>query len=130
MEKQYFTDYGKARAFYEAQAGDCSICSVRKDLRAELGNWIVQFEAPAEKAVEFTGKKLIARHNGKQATRATKNNYKAVVVAEDAAGKLVILSCHWEKASALEAIANFNAGKFVNFNYRDKRTTAPVLLEA
>ena len=130
-QKKYFTDYAEARAFYEAQVGDRSICSVRKELRAELGNWIVQYTAPeAEKAVEFTGKKLIARHNGKKATRATKNAYKAVVVAEDAAGKLVILSCHWDKAAALDTIANFNAGKFVNFNYRNKRATEPVLLEA
>lgn len=130
-QKKYFTDYPEAHAFYETQVGDCSIGSVRKELRAELGNWIVQYTAPeTEKAVEFTGKKLIARHNGKKAVRATKNPYKAVVVAEDAAGKLVILSCHWDKAAALDTIATIRAGKFVNFNYRDKCATAPVLLEA
>lgn len=130
MNKKYFHDYAEARAFYEAKSGDKMIGSVRKELRAELGNWIVQFDgAEAEKAVEFTGKKLVARHNGKKAARATKNNYQAVVVAEDATGKLVILSCHWDKHAAAAAVATFSAGKFVNQNYR-ACATSPVIIEA
>lgn len=126
MATKYFNDYASARAFFEAQSGESSLGSVRKDLRAELGAWVVQFEAQA--AIEHNGKKLIVTHNGKKATRATQNRYQAVVVAEDASGKLQILSCHWDTAAAARAVADFHAGKFVNFNYRDKRATAPVVI--
>lgn len=126
MAKRYFNDYNEARAFFEAQEqGDRSLGIVRKGLRAELGAWVVQYEA----ALEFTGKKLIVTHNGKKATRATQNRYQAVVVAEDASGKLLILSAHYGAAEAHAALAKHNAGQFVNFNYR-KAVTQPIVLEA
>ena len=126
MAKKYFNDYQLAHDFYSAQQGDCSIGQVRKDLVEDLGRWVVQYEIQA--TLEHNGKKLTVTHNGKKASRATQNRYQAVVVAEDASGKLQILSCHWDKAAAHKAVADFNAGKFVNFNYRDKRATAPVVI--
>lgn len=127
MAKRYFNDYNEALTFFEAQEqGDRSLGSVRKDLRAELGAWLVQYEP----ALEFTGKKLIARLYGdRKATRSTTNPYRAAVVAEDANGKLLILSAHYTLADAYAALANHNAGKFVNFNYR-KAVTQPIVLEA
>lgn len=77
--------------------------------------------------IEHNGKKLTVRHNGKVATRATANNYAAVVVAEDASGKLLVLSAHYTAPDAHKALATHKAGKFVNFNYR-KAATAPVVL--
>lgn len=127
MAKKYFNSYAEARDFFEAQSGESSLGSVRKDLRAELGAWVVQFETQA--TIEHTGKKLIVTHNGKKASRATQNRYQAVVVAEDASGKLLILSAHYTRADAYAALANHNAGKFVNFNYR-KAVTQPNVLEA
>lgn len=127
MAKKYFNDYNEARAFFDAQSGDCSIGTVRKDLQAELGAWVVQFEAKA--TIEHTGKKLTVTHNGKKATRATQNRYQAVAVAEDASGKLLILSAHYTQADAYAALAKHNAGKFVNFNYY-KAVTQPIVLEA
>ena len=78
--------------------------------------------------LQFNGKTLTARHNGKTATRSTGNAYRAAVVAEDAEGELMILSAHYSLADALVARAKHNAGKFVNFNYR-KAATAPVVLQ-
>lgn len=129
MDKKFFNDYAEARAFYEAQEGDRAIGPVRKELRAELGNWIVEFEAKEASALEFTGRKLVVRHNGKTATRGTTNNYQAAVVAENAAGELLILSCHWDKESAHDAAARAKAGKHVNQNYY-KRATDPVVITA
>lgn len=126
MAKRYFNDYDEALAFFEAQEqGNRSLGSVRKELRAELGAWLVQYDP----ALETTGKKLIVRHNGKVATRATQNRYAAAVVAEDASGKLLILSAHFGRAEAYAALSKHNAGKFVNFNYR-KAVTQPIVLEA
>lgn len=126
MAKRYFNDYNEALTFFEAQEqGDRSLGSVRKDLRAELGAWLVQYEP----ALESTGKKLIARHNGKVATRNTANAYRAAVVAEDASGKLLILSAHYTPTDAYAALAKHTAGQFVNFNYR-KAVTQPIVLEA
>ena len=127
MATKYFNDYSEARAFFEAQSGDCSIGTVREDLRAELGAWVVQYET--QTAIEHTGKKLIVTHNGKKATRATQNRYQAVVVAEDASGKLLILSAHYRAADAYTARAKHTAGQFVNFNYREA-VTQPIVLEA
>lgn len=125
MATKYFNEYNKALTFFEAQEqGDRSIGSVRKDLRAELGAWVVQYEP----ALEFTGKKLIARlYNDRKATRSTTNAYRAAVVAEDTNGKLLILSAHYALVDAYVALAAHNAGKFVNFNYR-KAVTTPVVL--
>ena len=127
MAKKYLNDYNEALTFFEAQSGDCSLGSVRKDLRAELGAWVVQFNT--QDIIEHTGKKLIVTYNGKKATRATQNRYQAVVVAEDASGKLLILSAHYSAGEAHTARAKYNAGKFVNFNYR-KAVTQPIVLEA
>lgn len=79
--------------------------------------------------IQHNGKKLTATLNGKTATRATANKYTAVVVAEDASGKLLILSAHYTAGDAQKALATHKAGKFVNFNYR-KATTEPVVLTA
>lgn len=123
MATKYFNDYQLAHDFYSAQQGDCSIGQVRKDLVEDLGRWVVQYDP----ALLATGKKLIAHHNGKVATRATKNIYAAAVVAEDANGKLLILSAHYTAEQAHKAAANHWAGDFVNFNYR-KAVTRPVVL--
>jgi hypothetical protein len=98
---------------------------VRRDLRTELGAWLVQYEP----ALESTGDKLIARYNGKVATRSTPNSYRAAVVAEDGNGKLLILSAHYTEAGAHAARATSATGKFVNFNYRKAVTTPVVLLQ-
>lgn len=48
--KAYFQSYAEAQAFYDTQKGDKSIGSVKKELQAELGAWIVQYNFT--KAVE------------------------------------------------------------------------------
>lgn len=82
-------------------------------------------------AITRTAKKLtVTLANGDKASRATSNLYQSVVVGYNASGKLSILSAHWLPADALKAVEAYKAGKFVNFNYRDKLVGAPVIVNA
>lgn len=124
--KRYFTCFTEAQAFFNAQSGDASIGSVRKSLRAELGNWIVQYTA-APVVTQLKSSIKVTMPNGDTATRSTKNTYAAVVVGYKA-GKLSILSCHDNAANAQASIIRHNAGQYVNQNYRSKLDGQPLLI--
>lgn len=85
----------------------------------------------ANPVITRTAKRLtVTLANGDKASRATSNQYQSVVVGYNASGKLVILSAHWLQADALKAVEAYKAGKFVNFNYRDKLVGAPTIVNA
>lgn len=103
------------------------------DKRGLIGKLdLSDLEAPvAAPMITRTAKKLIVTlANGDKASRATSNTYQSVVVGYNASGKLVVLSAHWLAADALKAVETFKAGKFVNFNYRDKLVGAPIIVNA
>ena len=103
----------------------------KRGLRAEL--ILSDLDAPVTAApvITRTAKKLtVTLANGDKASRATSNTYQSVVVGYNASGKLVVLSAHWLAADALKAVDTFKAGKFVNFNYRDKLVGAPIIVSA
>lgn len=88
-------------------------------------------EPEAVAMIARTTKKLtVTLANGDKASRATSNHYQSVVVGYNASGKLGILSAHWLPADALKAVEAYKAGKFVNFNYRDKLVGTPIIVNA
>lgn len=103
----------------------------KRGLRVELDLSDLGAPAPAAHAITRTAKKLtVTLANGDKASRATSNKYQSVVVGYDAKGKLVVLSAHWLAVDALKAVDAHKAGKFVNFNYRDKLVGAPIIVNA
>lgn len=110
-------------ASFEAEAGARGLVG-----ELDLSDLAEPVTAPT---ITRTAKKLtVTLANGDKASRATSNRYQSVVVGYDAKGKLVVLSAHWLAADALKAVDTFKAGKFVNFNYRDKLVGAPIIVNA
>lgn len=103
----------------------------KRGLRAELDLSDLNTAVVSTPTITRTAKKItVTLANGDTASRATANRYQSVVVGYNAAGKLVVLSAHWLPADAIKAVQSFKAGKFVNFNYRDKLVGAPIIVNA
>lgn len=116
-------------ASFEAEAGKRGLVGELELDLSDLDTPVTT--APTASAITRTAKKLtVTLANGDKASRATSNTYQSVVVGYNAKGKLVVLSAHWLAADALKAVDAHKAGKFVNFNYRDKLVGAPIIVNA
>jgi len=103
---------------------------VEADKRGLRAEWTLEADLSVP-VVTRTAKKLtVTLANGDTASRGTSNQYMAVVVGYDAAGKLSVLSAHWLAADAQKAVDTHKAGKFVNQNYRSKLVGAPIIVTA
>ena len=133
MNRTFYTNGNEAKAAFDAiQARtDVSFCDFGGATENGVKGFLVRFETSAKATLTHTGKKLVVTlADGATAVRATQNRYKAAVVGADRKGRLTVLSAHWDEASARTTLANFKAGKFVNFNYRDKLVGEPTLVVA
>lgn len=67
--------------------------------------------------ITYTARHMIVTlDDGRTAKRATRNQYAAAIVGVKA-GKLCVLSAHYDMSKARETLAAVKSGKFVNFNF-------------
>lgn len=137
MIRTFYTNGNEAKAAFDALQNrkDVTFCDFGSATENGVKGWLVRYEADETFANRPTlvhnGRQLIViLANGDTAKRTTANLYRAAVVGYDKAGKLRILSAHFAHGLALETVAKFNAGQFVNFNYRDKLVGAPIVVTA